>query len=432
MSPMKKGVLRRHFALCILSLAFAPHLAIGQPAITESHPPVHTVAMVGQNTSSGNLTIKTLHFCQSIDQMEETDYDSNTDTWSSPVSASGIGPLNQVGQQPFSIAAFGSLTNPIYWTLFDLALLNTIESSYGIATPDAIWHYQYPNGQPSPIPSQNMLPISMVAYVDPDGVQRANAFGLSSDGQNLLEGWLYRYTWSYWNHGNPAEYFYGTPASLLIAPGSAGVGGGANGYPDEFVFVTGIIPRPAPQKEEDPATSYRVYAAYDYANHSWNWQDLGNVSQTNCLGSDVTGSFRYACDDPVGAPLAVIHPWQGSTRVHVFVPWYSQEDGEWRVAERFADRQADGSYHWSSWDNKGPLPPSVGDGVRFTFTQAIVWYFNSTLRIDVFGVTADSQSGCPGNYLFDFRWDGHGWQTIPVGRSPTNCTHVQTTSAAVF
>jgi hypothetical protein len=75
--------------------------------------------MTGKN-ASGDATIIALHFCQSTGQMEETDYDSNTDTWSAPVPASGIGPLNQVGQQPFSMAAFGSGTYPIYWTVFDL------------------------------------------------------------------------------------------------------------------------------------------------------------------------------------------------------------------------------------------------------------------------------------------------------------------------
>jgi len=66
--------------------------------------------------------------------------------------------------------------------------------------------------------------------------------------------------------------------------------------------------------------------------------------------------------------------------------------------------------------------------IRFTLTQAVVWYFNSTVRIDVFGVT----DGSAGNVIFDYRWDGQGWNTIPVGRSPSGSTHIQTTSALVF
>jgi hypothetical protein len=361
--------------------------------------------------------------------MEETDYDSNSDTWSAPMPASGIGPLDQVGQQPFSMAGFGSGTYPIYWALFDLALLDTIESSYGIATPQAIWHFQ--NGQPSPVPSKNMLPMSTVAYVDPDSVQRSNVFGLSSDGQNLLEGWLYRNAWNYWNHGNPGTYFWGSAASLFMTPGSAVVGGGAWGYPDEFVFVTGVKPRAVPVMTPDDFARIHVFAAYDYSNYGWSWQDLGSPNQTLCMTDDANDNQLYACEEEVGAPVGVIHPWQGSTRVHVFVPLHA-DNGQWPMWEDYADREPDGSYHWNGWGNKGPLPPSVGDGVPFTLTQAVVWYFNSTVRIDVFGVTEDSQSGCPGNFIFDYRWDGQGWSTMPVGRSPSGCTHIQTTSAVAF
>jgi hypothetical protein len=186
------------------------------------------------------------------------------------------------------MAAFGSGTYPIYWTLFDLALQDTIESSYSEATPQTIWHFQYPIGQPSPVPSKNMLPMSTVAYVDPDSVQRSNVFGLSSDGHNLLEGWLYQNAWNYWNHGNPGTYFWGRAASLLMTPGSAVVGGGANGYPEEFVFVTGIIPRAVSVMSPADFASFHVYAAYDYVNHGWSWQDLGSVNQTLCMTDDAT------------------------------------------------------------------------------------------------------------------------------------------------
>jgi hypothetical protein len=87
----------RQFSLWILWIAFVPLLAVAQPVVSNNHPPVHTVVMTGKNAITGDMTMKALHFCQSTGQMVETDYDSDTDMWSSPVPAGHDGPSRVPG-----------------------------------------------------------------------------------------------------------------------------------------------------------------------------------------------------------------------------------------------------------------------------------------------------------------------------------------------
>jgi hypothetical protein len=344
-----------------------------------ANPNIHTLALTDRVVDTSPLgrtaqdRIVLLHFFEGNTfapaELVGNAFDARAGTWGLASPEFDFGPsFPDISLAGYGTGGFGHATyRAFYQTPRGGPSIQPLLSTD--ATP---WAMQ--TSVPSPATPANMIPMSAFTYLDAQGLERGNFFGVSSDGTSLLEGFKIPLGgFSAWNHGPPSGNGISFKGKLSMAPGAAVVYTAPNGNPDVFAFVAG--------------SDNHVYDAFEWGNGSikpWQWQDLGNPG------------FIH-----IGDPIGVIHPTDGgSQRVHVFVPG-EDAAGNWRLFERFADRQSDGTWYWADW--KALVTPNQGK--QFSMVQAVVWTTSGGFRISMFG---HGLTGKVDN-VFHIFWNGSQW-----------------------
>jgi hypothetical protein len=378
-------------SLVLLAALPRPSRAQNYPG---AHPNITTVAVVDHQRDEYNFPddrIALVHLDRNGARFDLFN-DNGSGGWSGLQSPTPSGPWAPVRSNS-SLAAVADRDyggSSIFWFPATDGALNAEFPFF--ADEPSFWF----NDSPVPLTYPSMFPMSAISYVQPDGMPRGSVFGLGGDGHSLRELWLYENQWNFYDHGAPSS------AQLYLAPGSAVATAAIVGTADVLVALAD--------------SDGNVWMHSTLNNHGWTgWQSLGSFG---------SGNARI--------PIMVAHAYNGTTRVHVFLPIRNRYR-YWQLWEIYGDRGPNG-YTWSTWRSY-PGPSGLYGNGAFELTAGVVWHPHGVLHIDLFG-TSDfgflDANHCVGGQVVMFAWDGATWGWSPTNVTPSGCDAFQTMSAVAI
>ena len=247
------------------------------------------------------------------------------------------------------------------------------------------------------------IPFTAVSWYEGKQEGRLNVFGLVSFGPptarklSLREFWWDGQNWNWTDHPSPDEDI------ITMRLGQGGFTFPENkGYKQAFLFViTNAGGTPAD-------TAVQLYH-WTFENN-WQWHNLGRPE-------DDVITMR--------SPVAVsyINSATGRTEVSVFITGQNRRTEIWQLYERhWNGEDIDDWEDWRSWGRPPFVPTDRAEGFNeFAMTCGVVWYYGTTLRINLFGYTeffpdpsgSTTENGeelWQGGQLIEFWWNGTTWQ----------------------